>query len=219
MIQVSLFKIFHNSVDFSITFCCLVLYTIDVLYVEVLKPVSPDTRAKLGQIRDFQTFKVWTFVPAIFLFLVVCVVKMWSDCTNMRPIECDFNHPVLFYHQHWFSYPVVKARSVSRLWRGSHLGTQFFISVPGCGLVKYPWTVSLCSNWPCRQTSCLTCVASPILSEYICQVAYALAIPGTAGLSLGTSLDTGDLWAVETRVIRRTMFYQYLKYSWNCTRE
>ena len=45
------------------------------------KPVSP---AKWGKIGHFQTFKVWTFVPAIFWFLIVCMVKMWSDRLNSR---------------------------------------------------------------------------------------------------------------------------------------
>ena len=44
-----------------------------------LQPVSPLIRAKSGKIGHFQTFEVWTFVPAIFWFLVVCMVKMWSD--------------------------------------------------------------------------------------------------------------------------------------------
>jgi len=44
-----------------------------------LEPVSPLNRAKSGKIGLFQTFEVWTFVPAIFWFLVVCMVKMWSD--------------------------------------------------------------------------------------------------------------------------------------------
>ena len=29
--------------------------------------------------KHFQTFKAWTFVPAIFWGLIICVVKMWSD--------------------------------------------------------------------------------------------------------------------------------------------
>jgi len=36
-------------------------------------------QAKTGKIRHVQTFKVWTFVTAMFRFLVVCMVKMWSD--------------------------------------------------------------------------------------------------------------------------------------------
>jgi len=44
-----------------------------------IKPVSPLNRAKSRKIGHFQTFEVWTFVPAIFWFLVVCMVKMWSD--------------------------------------------------------------------------------------------------------------------------------------------
>jgi len=34
---------------------------------------------QIRKIRHFQTFEVWTFVPAIFWFLVVRRVKMWSD--------------------------------------------------------------------------------------------------------------------------------------------
>jgi len=42
---------------------------------------SPATGVRTGfawmsKIGHFQTFKVWTFVPAIFWFLIVCVVKM-----------------------------------------------------------------------------------------------------------------------------------------------
>jgi len=43
-----------------------------------LKPVSPLNRDTKGKMGHFKTFEVWTFVPAIFWFLVVCVVKMWS---------------------------------------------------------------------------------------------------------------------------------------------
>jgi len=43
------------------------------------EPVSPLNRAKSGKIGHFQTFEVWTFVPAIFWFLVVYMIKMWSD--------------------------------------------------------------------------------------------------------------------------------------------
>jgi len=43
------------------------------------KTVSPLNRAKSGKIAHFQTFEVCIFVPAIFWFLVVCMVKMWSD--------------------------------------------------------------------------------------------------------------------------------------------
>ena len=46
---------------------------------DLLKPVSPLNRVKSGKIGHFQTFKVWTFVPAIFWFMIVCMVKMWSD--------------------------------------------------------------------------------------------------------------------------------------------
>jgi len=44
-----------------------------------IEPVSPLNRAKSGKIGHFQTFEVWTFVPVIFWFLVVCMVKTWSD--------------------------------------------------------------------------------------------------------------------------------------------
>jgi len=48
-----------------------------------LEPGSPLNRAaKSGKIRHFQAFEVWTFVPAIFWFLVVCMTKMWSDRKN-----------------------------------------------------------------------------------------------------------------------------------------
>ena len=45
----------------------------------LLKPVSPLNRDKSGKIGHFQAIEIWTFVPAIFWFLVVCMVKMWSD--------------------------------------------------------------------------------------------------------------------------------------------
>jgi len=41
-----------------------------------LKPISTENRVRNEQL---QTFQVWSFISAVFQFLVVCVVKMWSD--------------------------------------------------------------------------------------------------------------------------------------------
>ena len=47
----------------------------------MVKHVSPVNQAKNGH---FQIFEVWTFVPALFWFLVVCVVKMWSGKSSRK---------------------------------------------------------------------------------------------------------------------------------------
>jgi len=45
----------------------------------MFKPGFAAESGQWGKIGHFQTVEVWTFVPAIFWFLVVCVVKIWSD--------------------------------------------------------------------------------------------------------------------------------------------
>jgi len=58
-----------------------------VWLISTLELVLPLNRAKSGKIGNFQTFEVWTFVPAIFWVLVptVCVVKMLSDRKEKIP--------------------------------------------------------------------------------------------------------------------------------------
>jgi len=50
----------------------------------VLEPASQETKAGNGH---FQTFQVSSFVPAMFWFLVVCVVKVWSDLDRKKAAE------------------------------------------------------------------------------------------------------------------------------------